>query len=467
MIRKIILPLAGVAVICYFFSLFELALGLSALIIFIGQIYYLSRIGKIISGLLTIFFALGTVFCWVLGFLVCLYLLPRTGYAIGTHTVLTMVLVNLSLLGGFLGTFLGCLALGNHDKESIQKPSEETVKKGLLVTVGILVVWMVLSYAGGILSWRTTIGTGFSVDSLPYFTSALASVQYLFFFFLGAYMKEPFWQRRNIIILIILLILGILFALPGGRETSLRIIFIFLAGVFFSDLKLKNFRLVAVFFTLLTVVLVFTIGYVRSYGDFTEKNIHERLDLVVEVIKKREPLYDNQYDNPLYSVFTRIAEPSGQIVIDNTSQDIQYAGFVNFDRLSYLYTPKFLDESKPSIDDGAERLYTTYNVPFSEYSSSPITLLADSFARWGYFGVFVVSLIISFILLLVGNVFFRLKNKLLGAILLIYFSSIALRFYALSVLGSINAIAYIFPRDFIIIVLVVLIISVFNSSRKR
>ncbi len=465
MFKKVFLAFALGALISVLFAKYELALAFSALIIVTLNVYYLNRIGHMVSGILPLLMVGGTLTCWVLGFLGCIYLLGSTGYSIGVYTIQTMVLVNIFLVGSLVGMFLAFLILGHKpEREVIYNLPESQVVKGLIITLAVLSIWTILSYIGGILTGRALLGKFISPESLLYFTSAFSAVQYLFFFFLGAYMKEPFISRRNLLILATLVVFGILFALPGGREISLRIIFVFLAGVLFSHLKLKNFRIIVSFFAVFAVMLIFVIGYIRSYGDFTQKNIKERVDLIIEVAKKHEPLYNNEYDNPLYSVFTRIAEPSGQIVIDSTVQGMPYAGFINFDRLRYLYTPKFIDKNKPPMDDSSERLFTEYNVPYSEFTSSPITLLADSFARWGYTGVFVTALILSFILSFVGRAFYSIKNKLWSAVLIIYFASVALRLYALSVLGNINVIAYILPRDIVIIIIVMLIISAFPNQ---
>lgn len=456
--NKALILLACGVVLSLTFSYFELALGFSALGIFILQLSYLIKVRRIISGVLPLVFALGTIFCWVMGFLGCLYLLPNTDFLIGRHTLLTMVLLNIALLGGFMGTmFSFSFVWKTPEAEKTSPLSESSVVKGLLVTLAILVAWISISYVGGILTARANLGSFLNPDSILYFTSALSAVQYLFFFFLGAYMKEPAFSKRNIIIILILIASGLLFALPGGRSTTVRILFVFLSGVLFSNLKLKNLKIMTVFFGFFAIAILFTIGYVRSYGDFQERTVPQRIDILVSVIRDHQPLYNNQYDNPLYSIFTRIAEPSGQVVIDNVGEAKTYAGFINFDRISYLYTPKFIDEDKPSLDDGPERLYLDYNVPFDEFTSSPITLLADSYARWGYVGVFAIPFILSFLLATIGRILYSLQNKLLGIFLIFYFMSICFSMYTMSILGLINMLFYIFIRDFLVISLVILV----------
>ena len=77
--------------------------------------------------------------------------------------------------------------------------------------------------------------------------------------------------------------------------------------------------------------------------------------------------------------------------------------------------------------------------------------MADSFERFGYLGVFIISLLVSLILTYQGSFVYKLKNTDLKRILTFVFAIFCFRLYSSSLLLFIGTIGYYFPRDAMII----------------
>ena len=153
----------------------------------------------------------------------------------------------------------------------------------------------------------------------------------------------------------------------------------------------------------------------------------------------------------IYHFLTRLAEPSGQLVIDRVTENQRFIGFQNFERLLKIFLPKFIFGEKPSANDGPERLQNTYGWPINRFSSAPITLLAGTFERGGYWATFIASFILAFWLTLLGRGLKKIPNGTFRALLLIFFAYICFRLFSFSLMGAVRQVTYVFLRDAILL----------------
>jgi len=146
-------------------------------------------------------------------------------------------------------------------------------------------------------------------------------------------------------------------------------------------------------------------------------------------------------------------------VIDAVRNGKEHSGWINCDRLIWLFVPKYLHPEKLPLDDGDERLVRYFGQSSNEFSSSPITLVADAYDRFGVMGVFGSHLFFGFCLIALGRLVLLFRHPLLVIILVACFARLSLRLYPQSVLGFFQATFYAFGRDTIIICVMFLVSS--------
>ncbi|MHC5765038.1 MAG: hypothetical protein ACYTXI_05300 [Nostoc sp.] len=435
------------------FSLFELSLGIFATIPLIMMMYLSLLDGSLETRMLSISYSISQFICWVIGFLGCVYFLSPKGFDIGKHTIVTMVLINLVIWGSLVGTSIAKPFKKNPSKclNYNEKITSELTYKGFQITGAIFVFFMVVNYLSGGFFARQQIGNAVETGSPLYFLTAFSTLQYLFFLFLGVRLSRPILNQSNIVSLIILIFSMLVASLTGGRGFSIRMLIYTILGSFYSNLKSKDiikFIIISIPFVLFFTI---TIGNVRGNLDFSDSiNLVTRAELIGKAATGNLEATGSDYDDPLYSTFTRIAEPTGQIVIDHVAETGSYIGLRNFERITTLFIPKIISDKKP-MDDGGERLRDEYGVDITQFTNAPITSMADAFERGGYGAVFMFSLIMSFYLTKLSGYIGRLKNQLLRITLRISFAYTCSVLYAPSILGCISIITYNFIRDGLLI----------------
>ncbi|MCW5318905.1 hypothetical protein GTQ43_36255 [Nostoc sp. KVJ3] len=449
-----------VLIVCVFLGLPELSLGLLAFIpLFL--IIYISVLSKSVElRLLSIAHMTGQFFCWVIGFLGCFYILPSIGYQIGKYTIVTMILINLVMWASLIGSLIAVKFRVLPEREILFLPlSDKLTHSGVIITGIVFILTSIFNLIFGYYDARYVIGGSLSSDSPLYFLGGISTLQYLFFFLLGTRLEVPLISQKNFPYLFAISLTVILSSMTGGREPVIRaIIFFFIGNIYGGKIKFSLLRKLLLF--LIPFLLAFTIvlGYARADQRFYNGNFSDRLSTISQVMLGKIEFQGNEYDDPVFALLTRITEPTGQLVIDGVVDSQRYIGFQNFERIFSIFIPKFVMGEKLPLDDGAERLRDNYGVNITEFTSAPITFMADSFERGGYLMVFFASLILSCWLTCVGRFLSFIKQPLLKSALLCSFSFVCLRLYTPSILGVISTVTYSLLRDFILINLLVFLI---------
>lgn len=429
----------------------SICLGATVVYLFLVILFHSLVTGGLEERVVYLLFVSGQVLCWVFGALTCVYVLQPYGFHFGDHPAVTQVLLILFMLGGISGSNLIEMALPKRKSEELFKPPSVLHLQQSLLIFGI--VWggiQFLGFMGGAFSARWETGNSLNPGSSIYFISALSNMSFPFFFFLGASCKRPVSNPGNVIWFLLLLLGMIFLGLQGGRETGIRAGVYFMLGLFYTRIPLKAIMGMSVAAVLVALIYIFAIGKARTSEEFASGGATSRMVIIVDAVTDGDQ-GKSFADKYLLRLFSRIAEPSGQKVIDDVYKTGEYLGFINVDRVLYLYLPKFIYPNKPSLDDGWERLIAFHGFKDNKYSTAPITFLADGFERGGYCGVFFISLVYGMLFVALGRLVLLLPDPCLRSVLIVHFAVSGLRVYSFSALGTLNFLLYFFPKDALMI----------------
>lgn len=174
---------------------------------------------------------------------------------------------------------------------------------------------------------------------------------------------------------------------------------------------------------------------------------------------------NSAFRDPYYVVFSRIFEPSAQVVIDDDTDSDMHWGFANFDRLMFVFVPKFAYPAKPPVNDSEERLINFHGIYFDNFTANPLTFLADAYERFGFAGVIGFHIGAGIILVFVGKLVLMARSQLLAVLLLVSFARTTENLYVSSVLEFIVAVTYGFLRDTVVIICIFAFGRYFIGSR--
>jgi hypothetical protein len=447
--------------------------GITAIIPLLLLISFSLKSGTLIQQLLSIGYIAGSTSCWVIGFLACYYL----NFDIARYPWVTLALVNISNWSAYFGSIIAVRKKKSNTLEgySIQSLSiqKNILRRALIISILFFCTYVTISYISGAFNARFTEQDYAQAGSLRYFLTAVQFFLPLVFLFLGASFRDPLISIRNMPKIVFLLSSLTFLSLGGGREILFTAsVYVFSGILLFTKISRRQlFSLATVFFCLL-LFWFNGIGYARSLPKFTQGNLAEKLEVIYTILSEGVQEQGNEYDNPLYGLFSRITEPTGQNVIDGVVSGSRHVGFVNLDRIVLLFVPKFLLPGGEKIyDDAAERL-EKYGIYSKFGAASPITLMADAFERWGFLGIGVFSSLTSFYLTRLAEFVSKIKilNPNFGIILLTFYSFYSMRIYSTSVLGLVSLMTYSLFRDAILLAVFFLTVkgtSLFSQARFK
>jgi hypothetical protein len=157
---------------------------------------------------------------------------------------------------------------------------------------------------------------------------------------------------------------------------------------------------------------------------------------------------------------------SDSLVYEHTPSDLPYAGFENFDRILYVWIPKFIMRDKPYLQDGND-IVVGYTGVFFKRSAATISLLADLYRRFSVPGVLLGAPLAALITALFTRWVFRtmlLRDAVLGIVLLqLLISGFHYEFWG-TVLGSSFDWLYAIPKHLVLIYVLVVGARVLTGS---
>ncbi|MBF0289406.1 MAG: hypothetical protein HQM14_16440 [SAR324 cluster bacterium] len=461
----------AVFTILAFLQLFELALGVMAVLPLFLLLGIAFRDHSLEVRLLSIVYLTGQIICWVLAFLGCIYIIPLLDhpYIIPAfnlpirHPMVTMILINLITWGAVFGSLLAFPPRNRKTKPPLFPAlPENLILKGIGITGIIFIIFLISHYYSGSLSARLLVGNRLPIGSGLYWLSGLGILPYLFFFFLGAHLNFPLFSLINLIRAVILLICMFLVSLAGGRDYSLVIFLFFLGGTLYSKVSLKTMILLVAGTIPLLLALFIVIGAVRT-PDFMKADVDQRLKYIVETPLGKT---GKNWKFHVSRLISRIGNDlSGQVVIDNVVESQKFVGFVNFERLSMIFLPKILIGEKLPADDSLERLQKGHGLPPNW--NPPLSFMADSFERGGYLITFLASFLTSLWLTSVGRLLHKYSPPLFRAMLLVAFASVCFKIFAFPLIETIRQTSYVFVKQTILIGAILSIIYFLPTPRAQ
>jgi hypothetical protein len=155
-----------------------------------------------------------------------------------------------------------------------------------------------------------------------------------------------------------------------------------------------------------------------------------------------------------------------RIVYEKTPSEVPYARFENFDRILYVWIPKFFMRDKPYLQDGND-IVVGYTGVFFARSAATISLLADLFRRFSFPGILIGAPLAALISALFTRWVFRVmlfRDAALGIVLLqLLLSAFHIELWG-TVLGSSFDWLYAIPKHLIFVFLLVFGVRILTGS---
>lgn len=432
----------------------ELGLTIGSIGVMTFFVRWLVTRGHFVVGLLLIAFLLGYLLSWCVGFIGYCYVLPWRGFSadiLGEHFVLTAILVLLAVCGTCLGGWAALhLVRPVRNNLLFRGFPQEQLRPQLVVFGAIFLTYQVLYFSIIGFNARWDIGNILPVGSNFYWVAGFRSPMLAFYVLLGVSLKRPLLSNWNMVAGGITVACCGLYGLTGGRGAAFDPIVVCAVGALFSPVGWRALARLCVLAAPLFIAMTLVIGWVRASPAFASGSVTDKIIAIGQVLHEGSG-GSSAYQDPYYLFFTRVFELSAQAVIDDDSDDNTRLGWINFNRLPFLFVPQFLYPAKIPVPDGWERLVKFHGYEDSTFTSSPLTLLADAYERFGVTGVIGFHFAAGMILVLVGRLVLVVRWQLVGVLLLVCFARAALSLYAAAVLDFINAIFYGFLRDTVVI----------------
>lgn len=261
----------------------------------------------------------------------------------------------------------------------------------------------------------------FSTSLIHLFTSNyLIAVFYNCFSFIAFFPGISFLKLKRTVKTEWLLVLGVVLLLnlvQGSRGQALMPIIMFLIGYFIAIRRERYFKkhILIVFFAGSLAMPVFSmVALFREYaGRSLEINL-ENINMMVSYIKSSDIESDDEliYTNSL----GRVLNTPNFVVPTRTPEPIPYRGTIQLkDEIASIFSIKGSSEKvQTGMEERASYKYGNgilqdYGYTITSYTSTGLTIISDSFSRFGYIGVFLYSLLFAFSLKKL-EFFFKKKN---------------------------------------------------------
>jgi hypothetical protein len=217
--------------------------------------------------------------------------------------------------------------------------------------------------------------------------------------------------------------------------------------------------------------LVLIMANHRTSREFLETpgwDVAARVSGFARAATQAEQQYDERSvaQRARYQFGVQMLGVSDSLVYEHTPSDLPYAGFENFDRILYVWIPKFIMRDKPYLQDGND-IVVGYTGVFFKRSAATISLLADLYRRFSVPGVLLGAPLAALITALFTRWVFRtmlLRDAVLGIVLLqLLISGFHYEFWG-TVLGSSFDWLYAIPKHLVLIYVLVVGARVLTGS---
>jgi hypothetical protein len=259
----------------------------------------------------------------------------------------------------------------------------------------------------------------------------------------------------------------------GSRGLFLTpLVFLAVGVYFFLPLRRVPLETVAIAAVLTLAPLVLIMATHRTSREFLETpgwDVAERVRGFARAATQTEQQYDERSValRKRYQFGVQMLGVSDSIVYEHTPSDLPFVGFENFDRILYVWIPKFIMRDKPYLQDGNDIVVGYTGVVFRR-SAATISLLADLYRRFGVPGVILATPLAALITALFTRWVLRtmlLRDAVLGIVLLqLLISGFHYELWG-TVLGSSFDWLYAIPKHLVFIYVLVIGARMLTGSR--
>jgi len=261
-------------------------------------------------------------------------------------------------------------------------------------------------------------------------------------------------------LVVLLLVIGLS---TGSRGLLLTPILYLAVGIyFFLPLRRVPLEMIAGASVAILAPLVLVMATYRSSQEFRQTpgwDVAERVRGFARAATQPGDTFDEQTEaqRKRFQFGVQMLGISDRLVYQMTPSEIPHVGFENFDRIAYVWIPKFFMRDKPYLQDGND-IVVGYTRMFFKRSAATISLLADLFRRFGIFGVLFCAPLAALITALFTRWVFRtmlLRDAVLGIVLLqLLLSAFHYELWG-TVLGSSFEWLYAIPKHLVLVYLLV------------
>jgi hypothetical protein len=212
----------------------------------------------------------------------------------------------------------------------------------------------------------------------------------------------------------------------GSRGLILTPLVYLAVGIyFFIPLRRVPLEMIMVVALVTLSPLVLLMATYRSSAEFRETpgwDVAARLSGFARAAAKPTESPDERSSSQLNRLAfgTQLLGVSDQIVYERTPSDVPHVGFEDFDRILYVWIPKFFMRDKPYLQDGND-IVVRYTGVAHKRSASAISHTCDLFRRFGVAGILLGAPVAALISALFARWIFRVllfRDALLGILLL-------------------------------------------------
>lgn len=230
-------------------------------------------------------------------------------------------------------------------------------------------------------------------------------------------------QILGLSLVVLLFVIGLS---TGSRGLVLTPFLYLTVGIyFFLPLRRVPLEMIAGASVAALAPLVLVMATYRSSEEFRQTpgwDVAERVRGFARAATQPGDTFDEQTESQRkrFQFGAQMLGISDRLVYQMTPSEIPHVGFENFDRIAYVWIPKFIMRDKPYLQDGND-IVVGYTGVFYKRSAATISLMADLFRRFGIFGTLFGAPLAALITALFTRWVFRtmlLRDAVLGIVLL-------------------------------------------------
>jgi hypothetical protein len=279
-------------------------------------------------------------------------------------------------------------------------------------------------------------------------------------------------QIIGLLLVVLLLVIGLS---TGSRGLLLTpILYLAVGTYFFLPLRRVPLEMIAGASVAILAPLVLVMATYRSSQEFRQTpgwDVAERVRGFARAATQPGDTFDKQTESQRkrFQFGVQMLGISDRLVYQMTPSEIPHVGFENFDRIAYVWIPKFIMRDKPYLQDGND-IVVGYTGVFFKRSAATISLSADLYRRFSMPGLLIgvpLAALLSGLLARWVFLWMLRRDAITGILLLQLLSSTFQYDLWATVLGSSFEWLYALPKHLLLIIVLVTFARIVTGVRTR